>query len=886
MNDSAEGYANMPLWDWVAAECRARKLPLHINTQSGAALWLTNRYRDETMQKAPQFCGMYYNILEPSIGEQGFVSWNAEAAQDVELGVLQQTVRRFAADPNVVGWLEPHSETDSPPPSLLVEYGPVADRSYRRFLRQRYPSLAALSAAWYGQARTLRTWEEVRAPELASFLGWGPDALDLTGDWRVRSLAAPDGHTYTFDEARSMGHGPTPTEPIRPEWYQPGFDDGAWGTLRLPGNDRQMFLPHTPSILRRTFHAPADWLAAHPRVWLYLWDLTELENDTYPLYVNGRKTPDMLLTDRIHWGAVEVSDLLKPGDNAIALRLPKGYIAYRFYLSPHPPNQYPNLGRGENTRWADYSDWILWSRGQAIRRGAEMIRQVDPNRQINFMAPNLYCGVIKQVCEEYGGQFHDTGSMAGFWNENNALLMRGSGLPTTAEPGNGAPTVDGGGGFHAYWGRWLTEGVQGVHYFQHLGDILWNADILKDFEANRRMYQMVGKYHAPFAEVAILYSFGSAHATGWPWGYDPNTNLTGGYWAWNTGFSLLNYCPRDGVTEEDFESGNVDKYRVIIDSNTSIMGPKLLAKIEAWVRRGGTFITFVQTGRHTPTEPNTWPISHLTGYAVTRIDKYGANNQPLEGRTLRPAPGQTLLQGEPWTSQVRASGLTLKKMAADCQDLLLWEDGSVAAGVRPLGSGRIFHLGAHFETLYDRRDSGHTTALLTQIIEPMKVERVPGTAQGVVMRHYISNNGLHDVWVLFNERDKPATSDLVFLHPPQSQYCLDVRTGRQTPITTEGDRHGVRGIAFEPYETHMFLTPRPAVELAPLEWWTVQRSWWRSAKVPPSRPLPTPAEDRRHSIDLTESWAFHPVDGLKAEEPELSKRQLSDARGLRSISAG
>ena len=217
----------------------------------------------------------------------------------------------------------------------------------------------------------------------------------------------------------------------------------------------------------------------------------------------------------------------------------------------------------------------------------------------------------------------------------------------------------------------------------------------------------------------------------------------------------------------------MDRYRVIINSNTSIMSPALLARIERWVRNGGTFITYVQTGRHTPTEPNSWPISRLTGYAVTRIDRYGGRNQPLEAHALHPAPGQTLFQGEPWTTGLRASGMSLKKTAADCQDLLLWEDGSVAAGVRRIGAGRIFHLGAHFETLGDRRDSPHTTALFAQILAPMQVERVPGQARDVMMRHYISNNGLHDVWVLYNDRDRPVNTDLIFLHPRRKSHCLD-----------------------------------------------------------------------------------------------------------------
>jgi hypothetical protein len=875
LNDTAEGLTNTPYWDWVTAECRAHHLPLHINIQCQAALWLTNRYRDETMQKAPQYCGTYYSLLEPNLGGPGFVSWNAVQAEAVELGVLQEIVRRFTADPNLVGWLEPHGETDAPPQSLLVEYGPVADRSYRRFLQARYASPAALGTAWYGDPNQVASWQEVRAPELAEFVGWGSDALDLTGEWHIRMLRAPNGHHYTVQEVQGFGQGPIPTEPILPEWVQPDYDDRSWGVLRLPGNDRQIFLPRAPAVLRRSLEIPADWLASHPRVWLVLWDLAETHDEPYSLYVNGRKAPDLPSREQNHWGAVEVTGLLQPGKNTLLLRLPRGFLAYRLYLSPRPPLEYPNLGPHLNARWADFSDWVLWSRGEAVRRGAQMIRQVDPEREITLMAPNLNSGVIKRVCEDYGGHFHDTGSMAGFWNEFNALLMRGSGLPVTAEPGGAAPDLP---SFHAFWGRWLTEGVQGVHYFQQLGDILWKPDIRKDFETNRALYEMVGKYHVPFADVAVLYGFSNAQASGWPWGYAPDTNLPGGYWAWNTAYSLLAYCPRDGVSEQDFEIGNVDRYRVILDSNTSIMAPALLAQIERWIRQGGTFITFAHTGRHTPTEPNSWPISRLTGYRVTHIDRYGPRSEAQESRRLRLAPGQTVLQGEPWASGVSGSGLRLQKTAADCRDLLLWEDGSVAAGVRPLGAGRIFHLGVHFETLFDRRNSPHTVALLTQILDTLRVERVPGQAAGVMMRHYISNSGLHDVWVVFNDAARPITTDLIFRAPLAPSRCFDVKAGREAAITLRDGAHGVRDLALEPFETRLFLTPRADVERAPLEWMRVQRAWWRRPKTPPADPLPTPASDQRHSLDLTEGWAFRSAEGLnEADVAALTARQADEA---------
>ena len=76
--------------------------------------------------------------------------------------------------------------------------------------------------------------------------------------------------------------------------------------------------------------------------------------------------------------------------------------------------------------------------------------------------------------------------------------------------------------------------------------------------------------------------------------------------------------PAHIVVERDFARGNADQYHVIFDANTVFMDETLIDRIEAWVRRGGTFVTSAQgqTGRHTPEEADVWPISRLTGYRV------------------------------------------------------------------------------------------------------------------------------------------------------------------------------------------------------------------------------------------------------------------------------
>ena len=83
----------------------------------------------------------------------------------MQLGLFQQTVRRFAGDPNIVGWLEPHGETAETPQKYFLESGPYADEAWRGFLRGRYGTLRALSERWHGEAEHYQSWGDVPVPE-------------------------------------------------------------------------------------------------------------------------------------------------------------------------------------------------------------------------------------------------------------------------------------------------------------------------------------------------------------------------------------------------------------------------------------------------------------------------------------------------------------------------------------------------------------------------------------------------------------------------------------------------------------------------------------------------------------------------------------------------
>lgn len=857
-SDTAEGMMNHGWWDWAADEARERDLPIGINANFAEQTWLLNRYREQTQLKMPGFVGNYHDLKSPYMGGQGFLSWNATTGEDARLGVMQSSIRHFAAYPDVTTFLEPHGELNHGPQDVFLEYGPVADDSYRRYLQEKYKTPARVSARW---KRPIASWDEVRVPELASFAGYSADALDLTGMWRVgyQELLQDPPSAYYFDNRGTPNAKPAPDE-----WFAPAFDDSSWPQITAPGDDRALFLTKRPAVLRRHFEVSAAWKAAHPRVWLSIWDLDGATNQEVRAVLNGREVErENVRFNTPHWSSVEVTDALQAGNNTLALRLPQGVLSYKAYLSGAPPAQYPHLGEGLNAQWVDYSDWMQWSRVEAVRGGVQMIRQAAPDQQIVLMAPMAYADGIKKLASDYGGNFHDTGFMGGFWADYPASTMRGADLPNTVEPGGPAGDLA---EWKKQWGLWQTEGVRAVDYFIHVGNVLWNPEIKADYEANRKQIALMGQSHYAKAQTAVLYSDRIAQLTGYPWGADPNSGLGGGYWNWNAASVLRGSYAYDGLTQSSFARGEADPYRVIIDTNTSIMEPQMVGEIEQWVRNGGTFVTLAQTGRSTPEAPDSWPIAPLTGFRVTHIDRLKNDGGVDESAQLVIAPGQTVFDAT--LKDVRANGLHLEKVAPEAQPLLLWPDGSIAAGVRPLGRGYVVELGAKFTgaSIFDRVEAGGQSDEARQLRSMLgavlkwrgvapEAGRLEQTADWVLLRPAVTNNGLYDTWTLWNwSKDQPQTVTLKLDNKPA--FAFEARDGQAVPVTQTAAGAQIE-MTLQPYETRVVLTPRDQIGRAPLDWFGLQRSWWRGTQSPGTKQLPGPPQ--RFARDLSQDWKFKPL---------------------------
>jgi hypothetical protein len=886
--ETADNISTRNELDWVQREAEKTQLPLGINLDVYRVFALMNRYPEQEIQYQPQFMGGWYGSLNFS---EEIPSWNGFDLKDHALGEVQDSIRDMAKGPDITDWLEPHSEMGHGVADYLLEYGPVADQGYRTYLQSHYDSLATVSQRWLGDPAALKSWDDVHVPELYSFLGWGPDAVDLTGQWRI-SKDAP------YDASSAA----------------PGLNDSLWPEVAAPGNAIVRFLPRHPAIFRRHITIDPAWRKAHARVWLYTFDLNDNRGGANPgwnvpantyvqVYVNGTLIPEN--PPRIsesHWAALEVTNQLVAGDNQITIELPSGLFNGRVYLSPHEPLLYPNLGPRMNAQWADFADWNRWSREQAVTRGVQMIRQVDPISGVKLAAAAEYADGIKEAAIHYGGDLHDTGGAAGFWHEWQPALMRGANLPNSAEPGGPAANAR---ELEGFFGRWITEGVNQVDYFMELGDLEWYPDIRKCLDENRAIFTSFGKYHPPVAQVAALYSNRNTYIVDFPWSdnYHPGANpdhLGSGYWHWNVRSVLRNFYESDGLSESSFTDGDAARYPVVIDTNTTIMEPKLVDEIEKYVRNGGTFVTFVQTGRHTSADKDAWPIEKLTGYHVTSL----LQKNPWQTDALAWAPGQKIFSGS-WMDQARADGLSLQKVAPDAQDLAYWKDGSVAIGLRPLGKGAIIQVGCRFTKgglpqridydvwnyyksqssldqwgLPPNTDHGllspelrATRQLFSQILQwrhiagmPMRLE--PDN-EHIMLRHDISNNGLFDVWSLWNDSTTDTfNGHLVLDTPSHPSWRIDLRSGQREPVS--GNKLEV---TLAPFQTDIYLTPRGAITAAPSEWFTLQRNWWQGT-ADPGKPFPVPSS--KLTVNLTPDWAFQPLDP-SADATPLADPTLDDS---------
>ena len=326
-----------------------------------------------------------------------------------------------------------------------------------------------------------------------------------------------------------------------------------------------------------------------------------------------------------------------------------------------------------------------------------MIRQVDPDRPITLMSPDVYMGPIKEVAEDYGGIFHDTGGMAGSWGDMHPVMVQSMGLPSDCEPGSGAVDLD---DFKRFMGRWLTEGTQGVDYFhayrRHPLEAGGEGAISS---STLPLWHLIGKYHVPQAELAVMLqrpqspalrlSLEQQRGAARPGpaqsllgtGLQPGGRLSprrgpGAGFRPRQGGPLPRHSrrqyhdpgPRGRRRDRKMGPPRRRLHHLSPDRAAHLGGPRRLAHLQA---------------------------DRLCRHAASTSSRPTATACPAAGSAWPRARRSFTATCPSGAAPETGAGLSLKKIDPACEDLLLWDDGAVAAGVRRLGKGMVFDLGSN-----------------------------------------------------------------------------------------------------------------------------------------------------------------------------------------------
>ena len=231
-----------------------------------------------------------------------------------------------------------------------------------------------------------------------------------------------------------------------------------------------------------------------------------------------------------------------------------------------------------------------------------------------------------------------------------------------------------------------------------------------------------------------------------------------------------------------------------------------------------------------------------------------------------------------WTA-CAPTALHLEKIAPDAKPLLLWPDGSIAAGVRPLGQGFIVQLGAKFTgaSIFDRIEAGGQSDEARQLRQMLssvlkwrgvapEAASLGQQADWVLLRPAVTNNGLYDTYTMWNW--SPDNAQTVTLKLDKSPaYAFEARDGKEMPLVKTATGAQVE-LTLQPYETRVVLTPRGQISSAPLDWLNLQRNWWRGTTAPGTKQLPAPSQ--RFARNLSEDWKFQNVDATTDVAPMLA----------------
>ncbi|HEY3331066.1 MAG TPA: beta-galactosidase trimerization domain-containing protein [Capsulimonadaceae bacterium] len=833
---------------WLIAEAEKRNVPISSRLYGDTPH--VKEYTDAFEQPMSFMEGGWY---WPTLGWRGIPhqSWFHPLGRLFIAKQAQEEIKLYKDHPEISSWMMPYGEV-----SFYDWYAYHADRSpaavdsWRANLRAKHKlSLTEVSAMYNRSANPFRSWDEVGVPEVATFAGLPGLVKDLEGDWLVRPETASD-------------------EGIKGEWWNADTSTASWERMHMPGSVFWWRYAKKTKWAIHDFDVAAAELSTGKPVYLYSYAraVNNQPRSFMPAYLNGVKLGEVRT-----WGAWDVTKLLKPGHNRIALQT--DLFGGRVFLSTEAPQVYPYLSPARNRMWLMFNEWLLDSKYDTIAITLAAMREAEPNKPFKIMAPTgLGSDRWLSLSHRFGawGHFTGEGVWAFFWYKRYGYLY---GLPGTSEGGGPAHNLE---DQVRLYQRVFLEGLNGHDQVFTVQDVTSLPAVKQFYDDHIAVLKQMGRYDIAGPQV-VLFRPTDISGRLMP---EPSTTSTKktpeiqSYWNWDIGRGTLQSIGHSALYLDDtgLAEGRNKEYPIMMDCGNEIMTEKSVTNIEAWVRAGGTFVTLPFTGRSLPDKPDTWPIDRLTGCSVAATRTPGAGKgtitilksqtllKELAGKTF-PDSGSTM----DWQDFEHNIVSTELKPGADCQVVAKFDNGAPAIVVRKLGAGRVIVLGsAFFKGVHDVMGIWWPSVLESRFYRDL----LNGLGQPslnsagdyrVFTQRYRTNNGLDDVIVAdnFADADRTVTLRAVVAQKPSRVYRVSMNTVQDVPFTMDGNTVVVSGNTIPKSEVQVFYIRRGDTTSAPKHWLAYQQKLWKPTehvKVD-MKPL-TDAGWDGFAMDLKPDWRW------------------------------
>lgn len=799
---------------WLLDEAKEHNVPVSGRLYGG--LPHVKQFTDLRDEQQPFMEGGWY---WPILGYRDYPksSWFSKPSRLYMARQARDEVNMYADHPEIESWMMPYGEVGTY--DWYIYHGDVSksaqDDWHDTIQNQEHLSLGELSEMYGRKDKPFKSYADVPIPEVATFAGLPGEIQDLEGDWHVKVESKPH-------------------EGADGQWWAADLKD--WDHLHMPGSvywfKYSLNNDYLPKWVDRDFEYDAAKANGQP---VYLYDFARAENNdgtkTMPVYLNGQKVADVA-----SWGAWDVTKLLKPGTNRLALNTEM--FSGRIFLSTDKPMLYPYLGPERNKLWTLFNQWLSDGRSKSAEVALAGIRAAEPNKPIKIMAPPFEQKWL-DLESKYGawGHFTGEGTWAFFWYKRFDFLY---GVPGTSEGGGPGDLKS----LVLLYQRVMLEGINGHDQVFSVQFITGLPDEKKFFEDHMAVIKQMGRYDIAGPQVVIYRSNNKATAlmpgplplpegasheiqSIWNWDFARGTYQSAGY-------SGL-YVDDGGIA-----TGKIARYPLMMDGGNEILTPPALKSVADWVKAGGTYIALPFTGRSIPSAPDSWPIQDITGCTVSKMRTPGQGSVTIspDNAVFKDLAGKTFSDNG---SDKEGNGTehnllsTELKPGADCTVLATYEDGAPAIVLHKLGKGRVITLGSmFFNHIQDKvgmwLPDQQGTDFFRDFFTGLGFPSPNWTNENLVLtQRYRTNNGLDDAVVLdnFSGADKTVDLKVAVDRKPEKAYRVAMNQITEVPFTL--DDHGLVTIAQQAIpkdEVQLYYFRSHPAEDAVAHWWEYQQKMW------------------------------------------------------------